>query len=164
MFISHPWIAYAYAMTTLIAVYYLAVVAIFYRREFFNALQRLQGAGRKPRPPSGDEQTGSTSFSAALQTEPDDVLIAGRRPEDQLVSTGSVHRLPAELCAMIQEAHQKQYGKRDLILLLQMVLTEYSATRHTPFGLIINDLIQGECAKYGSIHLSENDLRELWQV
>jgi hypothetical protein len=70
--------------------------------------------------------------------------------------------LTAHLRDAIDEAHEKQYNKNDLVLLLQMLLKDYSYLKDTPFRVSINNQIEAECAKYGSMLLSEDETEELW--
>jgi hypothetical protein len=68
------------------------------------------------------------------------------------------------LTDQIREAHQKNYTKQDLIQMLEMILKEYPAPKGSSFQLAVNGRIDAECAKYGSIYLSEGDKNQVWDM
>lgn len=73
------------------------------------------------------------------------------------------HRLMAHLVSEIKEAHQKNYSKEDLLLMLEMILKDYKVLKGTAFQRAVNNCIETECARYGSIHLSEGETIEVWR-
>jgi len=74
------------------------------------------------------------------------------------------HALSLYLKQAIAHAHQGGYSKEELILLFQMTLKEYDAIYGKPFQLSINDLIDTELEKYGSIRLSSQDRISMWMI
>lgn len=170
MLTTNPWYVYICVAGPLIAVYYLATIIIFYRRDFQARWQaglsgRIRAAGRdgsqSPQQPSLDQaESGVTGTAPGSHAGTQQQLLESIWHTPQLLS--QVGALTGELIGLIEEAHRKDYGKRDLILLLQMTLNEYAAIEDTPFGGVVNRIIASECAKYGLVHLSEEDIREIW--
>jgi hypothetical protein len=170
MLATNPWYVYICVAGPLIAVYYVATIIIFYRRDIKARWQ----AGRRGRiRASGQSGSPSLQHSRIEQAESRDLDTAGGSQagsQQQLLESiwqtpqllSQVGQLTGELIGLIEEAHRKDYGKRDLILLLQMTLSDYAAIEDTPFGGMVNRIIASECAKYGLVHLSEEDIREIW--
>ena len=71
--------------------------------------------------------------------------------------------LMAHLASEIKESHQKNYSKEDLVLMLEMILKDYRILKGTAFQMAVNNCIETECARYGSIHLSEGETIEVWR-
>jgi len=174
MFTSNPWGDYFTILAPLIAGYYLFIGLRFYGRDL-----KAKIAGRRNE--SGRSQSQQRSIDIpdppvfAPQTADQQDYEAGKLPEtedDPEQEPASwqneelfdlVEQLAAHLKEAIEEAHEKEYGKQDFILLLQMTLKEYPALRGAPFQTAINNLIETECAKYGSIHLREEDKVVIWK-
>jgi hypothetical protein len=174
MFTSNPWGDYFTMLAPLIAGYYLFIGIRFYRRDLKakiagrrNQSIRIQGPQQSvdiPDPPV------FTPLAANQQEYEDTKLPKSEDDSDQEPAAwqneelfDQVERLAAHLKEAIEEAHEKEYGKQDLILLLQMTLKEYPALREAPFRTAINNLIETECAKYGSVHLREDDKVAIWK-
>ncbi|GLU56202.1 hypothetical protein [Dyadobacter frigoris] len=179
MFTSNPWADYITMLAPLIAGYYLIVGLKFYGRDLkarIAAKRRNMGSRvalhhqdfNVPDPPDIEL---NTITAHAKQ----DQSVAGKQDAEIHDDTDQpaawqneelfdqVEQLAAHLKEAIEEAHEKEYGKQDLILLLQMTLKEYPAMSAKPFQTAINNLIETECAKYGSIHLREQDTEAIWK-
>ena len=74
---------------------------------------------------------------------------------------GIVYRLQDEVKGTIEEAAAKKYVKEEIILSLQMVLEKY-ALGSTPFQFALNNFIERNCQNNCSIHLDEDELKQLW--
>jgi len=74
---------------------------------------------------------------------------------------GIVYRLQDEVKGTIEEAAAKKYVKEEIILSLQMVLEKY-ALGSTPFQFALNNFIERHCKNNCSIHLEEDELKQLW--
>jgi hypothetical protein len=177
MFTSNPWADYFTILAPLIAGYYLFVGIRFYRKDLKARL--TAGTSGRDAPPYLPEQ----DFDAPdpperdLKSQPDQSARQNKSPEkaiaeDENTPSASwqneelfdqVELLATHLKDAIEEAHEKEYGKQDLILLLQMTLKEYPAMSAKPFRTAIDNLIETECAKYGPIHLREEDKAAIWK-
>ena len=74
---------------------------------------------------------------------------------------GIVYRLQDEVKGTIEEAAAKKYAKEEIILSLQMVLEKY-ALGSTPFRFALNNFIERTGKNNCSIHLEEDELKQLW--
>lgn len=177
MFTSNPWGAYITMLAPLLAGYYLFVGLRFYGPDLKARIAAGRSAGLSPLdsprqdfdtpdPPAvsssispvmtgpiqqGNSQTAADEDTEHMPTWQNEELF------DQL------ELLAGHLKEAIEEAHEKDYGKQDLVLLLQMTLKEYPAMHDRPFRTAIENLIGTECSKYGSIHLREQDLAAVWK-
>jgi hypothetical protein len=176
MFTSNPWGDYITMLAPLIAGYYLFVGLRFYGRDL---KARIGGQRRNtsraaalqnqnfdaPDPPAGEFRERPNPVQeqpvGKQQVDEDDTDQTPAWQNEELFD--QVERLAAHLKEAIEEAHEKEYSKQDLILLLQMTLKEYPALREAPFRTAINNLIETECAKYGSVHLREDDKVAIWK-
>lgn len=169
MFTSQPWTDYAVVVCTLTVIYYLIVAIRFFRQEIKNSIKR-----HWPKPDRHFSQHAESDETTSLSTRQqpvDNVDLSVSETDDNESGKLSAEReqqfqqleeLAAQLKADIAEAVEKKYSNQELVLLLQMSIKEYPALHGNPFRFAINNLIDAECAKYGSIHLGENDKVELW--
>ena len=174
MFTSNPWGDYFMILAPLIAGYYLFIGIRFYGRDLKaklsgqrNESSRIPGPQRNvdiPDPPVFDPPIkGHQEHEDTIvpETEGDSDQQPAAWQNEELFD--QVEQLAAHLKESIEEAHEKEYGKQDFILLLQMTLKDYPALRGAPFQTAINNLIETECAKYGSIHLRDEDKVAIWK-
>nr|WP_295933676.1 hypothetical protein [uncultured Dyadobacter sp.] len=156
-----PWHYYALAAAAVIALYYGWVALKFYKTEIKNLVN--------PRP---NKQRPSVDLPAA-EKEPDDESFLDESDHDAFNKPpawqneelfADVEKLVDHLIEEIEEAHRKDYTKQDLMQMLHLILKEYKTLKGTPFQAAVNNRIDAECAKYGSIHLSEGDKREVWSM
>lgn len=180
MFTSNPWADYITMLAPLIAGYYLFVGLRFYGRDLKARISGKRGNAGTPvalrhhdfdapdppvielnTGPANAIQDGSVAKQQIAAIDNDDTDQTPEWQSEELFD--QVEQLAAHLKGAIEEAHEKDYGKQDLILLLQMTLKEYPAMSATPFRTAISNLIETECAKYGPIHLREDDLAAVWK-
>jgi flagellar biosynthesis/type III secretory pathway M-ring protein FliF/YscJ len=169
MFTSQPWTDYAVVVCTLTVIYYLIVAIRFYRQEIKNLIKRH--LSKPDRHFSQHSEPDETTSLEMRQQPVDNSDLSGSETDDHDSGKLSAEReqqfqqleeLAAQLKGDIAEAVAKKYSNQELVLLLQMSIKEYPALHGNPFRFAINNLIDVECAKYGSIHLGENDKVELW--
>ena len=170
MFTTSPWALYVYVAGPVIAGYYLFAVARFYRREIKAKISPRRSLRAKPAEPRKE-------INEPLQSEPEQIDYAQMAVEPisgpkkifppvslwkNRVLSGQQQSLAEHLTYLIQEAHEKDYDKQELILLLQMTIRDYLDFEGTQFQSAINECIGTECAKYGSLHLGEEDKAAIW--
>ncbi|WP_159477685.1 hypothetical protein [Dyadobacter sp. 3J3] len=174
MFTSNPWGDYFTMLAPLIAGYYLFIGIRFYGRDLKAKIAGRRNNSGKPQsqqrsmdipdPPAFTTQTADQQeyeYTKLAKTDDESEKEPASWQNEELFD--QVERLAGHLKEAIEEAHEKEYGKQDFILLLQMTLKEYPALRGAPFQTAINNLIETECAKYGSIHLREEDKVLIWK-
>ena len=166
MVIEHPWKTYA-IVTLLSALFYYS----FLGWRFF--LPDIKVWIKRQRQLHNREST-SIATSAPMQAENTEEEIILFSTSSELEDSGpppwqneemfeKAHRLMAHLASEIKEAHQKNYCKEDLLLMLEMILKDYKVLKGTAFQRAVNNCIETECARYGSIHLSEGETIEVWR-
>jgi len=164
MIIEHPWKSYATIAGLSTAIYYAVIGWQYYLPEIKSWL------GQRHKPVQLREINGQSSDTLG-ETEPpeidennlvDDLSEAPAWQSEEMFETAE--KLSTHLISEIEEAHSKEYSKPDLILMMQMILKNYSVLKGTPFQKVINNRIEAECAKYGSIHLSEGEMIEVWRM
>jgi hypothetical protein len=167
MIIDNPWKTYAIVAVLSGLVYYLFLgwrfflpdIKAWIKKRKQPATRHSTAATANSIPNEGgrfDEE--SASFSESSQLE-DDEPPAWQNEEMFEKAQG----LMAHLASEIKEAHQKKYSKQDLLLMLQMILKDYIVLQGTAFQTAVNNYIETECARYGSIHLSEGERIEVWR-
>lgn len=158
------WTGYVKIVAPLMMAYYGFVMYKFYRQEL-----KAFWAGMGGRAPTVDVVTVASreSTHTASDEGPGGVQQNLQEEEEEPEFRQSeeafrkVEDLAAHLKAAIGEAHEKNYSRQELVLLLQMTLRE-SNIGGTPFQYAINNLVENECSKYGHIHLRAEDLAEMW--
>lgn len=159
MSISNPWTVYTVALAAIILIYYTFVGWKYYRREL-RSLFKGKTKNRIESSSVGDRV--KPSESAEPDPVPSDGTGQAATHDEALFS--QVQALNEYLVTEIEEAHQKDYNKQDLIQMLQMILKEYGVLKGTPFQHKVNRRIDAECAKYGQMHLAEDDKDQLWSI
>jgi hypothetical protein len=171
MFTTNPWAVYVYVAGPVIAGYYLFAVARFYRREITERISSRRSLKTKLSEPwkETNEPLAQSEPQQIDYSQTSDQPLGGLKKVFTPVSLwknrvlhGQEQSLAEHLTYLIQEAHEKDYDKQELILLLQMTIRDYLDFEGTQFQSVINNCIETECEKYGSIHLGEEDKAEIW--
>jgi len=156
MFTNISWANYILVVTLLLAVWYLFVGMRFY----FNDLQNFLVRKRKPNPSvdynefQNDEGKVRESFkftNGQTETSETDILFQ------------EVEELATKVKEAIANASSKNFNREEFIFLLQLTLKEHLHLKGSPFQVALNNLIISECERYGSIHLSAEELLMLWK-
>jgi len=171
MFTTNPWAVYVYVAGPVIAGYYLFAVARFYRREIKAKISSQRSLSAKQavhwketeEPPvqNEPEQIDYSQMAVEPISGPKKIFPPVSLWKNRVLS-GQQQSLAEHLTYLIQEAHEKDYDKQELVLLLQMTIKDYLDFEGTQFQSAINECIGTECAKYGSIHLGEEDKAAIW--
>jgi hypothetical protein len=163
MFTSNPWAFYTGTISAALLIYYAFVCWKFYRNDLRILLggpkSKRQGPDFAAGPPTSEQKE-------LAATSVDEELLVEEEPpawQNEELFT-QVENLFEHLASEIEEAHQKNYNRQDLIQMLQLILKEYQVLKGTPFQFAVNNRIDVECAKYGSIHLREGDKGEVWRM
>lgn len=133
MFTNISWNEYALIIAAAFFLYYAWIFFIFYAKNMLGIFSRNK-------------------------------IFATRKQENENQSEeifGVVYRLQDEVKETIAEAADRNSPKEELIFSLRTVLNKY-ALQSTPFQFAINNFIDRQCEHNCSIHLSEEDLKQLW--
>lgn len=169
MFTANPWVVYVSFLTPLLSLYYLAMGFIYYRQDLKARILAwrstgLPAAGVPAKPEQSQysqsrNDTGHDDTTGRASLQQDEALEEALQNDDMIRGR---RELSLQLKQAIEHAHQSGYSKEELILLFQMTFKEYDAIYATPFKLSVNDLIDAELEKYGSIHLNSEDRMRMW--
>jgi len=151
MYATSLWSDYLTAAAISLMIYYGWFVYRFHRRQ----IKALAVSGGEIWTGQSRGHPADQQVADGAQTEAN-TLAGDRRIFSELIGLG------AQLTNLIEEAHQKRYDAAELSLLLQMVFKDYPGIRGKVFQAAINGFIDNQCAKYGSIHLSEKDKELIW--
>ncbi|WP_234672695.1 hypothetical protein [Dyadobacter sp. CY261] len=160
MFTSNPWAVYARILAGGLLIYYIFVGWKYFRAD----IKHLLGSRAKKRQSNSNAPIRKVKETSGPGPQHEEVLEEAQQVWQDEEMSFKVDKLLEHLTEEIQEAHQKNYDKQDLIQMLQIILKEYSVLKGTAFQSEVTNLIDTECAKYGSIHLSKGDKREVWNV
>ena len=133
MFTSVSWGDYAVYVTVALIIYYIWVFFIFYARNVYRLLN--------------------------TKKQVSSIQIKDQNQSDEIFSI--IYQLQDEIRTAIGEAAGKKYAKPEIIYSLQSVLKKYSL-KSTPFQFAVNNFIERQCENNCSIHLNEEDLKQLW--
>lgn len=177
MFTSNPWGSYLGVLSALLVGYYLFFGLRFYGRDLWTRISIKAAFQHDPtriivsRSQELDSQQGlgdpellppPTSHPVAQNSyTTTDLDGPSQGPFDEF-PTG-LEQLRNDLNQAVEEAYLKDYDKEELVLLLQLTLKSQHTLIGTAFQPSVNEHIQTECAKYGSMHLSTADLVEIWK-
>ena len=142
MFTSISWQQYLIVVTSFTGIYYLAVIAIYYRKE---VLFYFTGGSFKSR-----------ALSGAVQKR----IVPAEAKASVLFDT--VHQLMSDLNALLREAASHQYPKEQLLMALEVCLRNYNTIRGTKFQDVINEHIQTESEISCQLQLEDAELAQLW--
>jgi hypothetical protein len=162
MFSQTPWSDYFIAVTALLVVYYILFAFRFYRTQIKAAASGGTVWWKQPQefsssnPDHPARQQAGFEEEAGKAVSQQHTFTQDRLPFDQIVGLGN------QLIASIDEAHEQNYDATELALLLQMVLKDYPSVHGKAFQIAINEFIDNQCAKYGSLHLGEEDKAVIW--
>ncbi|MDR6809673.1 hypothetical protein J2Y45_006750 [Dyadobacter sp. BE34] len=167
MIIEHPWKTYAIVAILSALVYYTFLGWRFFLPDIKARMKkskqpapRHSEAASAPSIPTraAHHSEDSVPFSVPSQLEDNEPPVWQNEEMFE-----KAQGLMAHLSSEIKEAQQKGYSKQDLLLMLEMIIKDYSVLKGTAFQTAVNNCIATECAKYGSIHLSEGETIEVWR-
>jgi len=161
MFTNISWTNYLVVVILLLVIYYLIIGIRFYSHDLKNLLLGNQKF----------KLSHSASLSNVLN---DNNPIAHEQSQPEMFQAGNdfaettdetfleVEHLIVRLKEAIANASGKKYVKEEFFLYLQLIIKEYPMLKNSQFQSVINELIISECAKYGSVTLSEEEVGTLW--
>lgn len=128
------WVQYLNFIILVLIVYYGYVFIRYFNYRFFNK-------------------------AASTNTKGDDLIIIGN---DILASLSN--SLSDEINSYLEQAGNSQIIKPEIIFSLQQITAKYERIKSTTFQKTINSIIQIECLKKCAIHLSDEEIRQVWLV
>ena len=144
------WASYAYAVGLIIGIYYLFIVIVYYRKEIQNLFVSQKNTVKL--------FEGNSSNSSLNATAIDGV------PPAVSESNSEKQELILSLQSLIKKAGVLKYPKEELQLALQLRLKHYPASKSGELRNSINIFIKEACQNNCSIHLSDEEVKELWGI
>lgn len=155
MFSSTSWTDYTIVVLLLLAIYYLTVGIRFY----FQELKSLTGKTKAQMHPANDVPDNNAENEQVLSKLAQDQNCITETADEAFQQ---IEHLMERMKAAIEEASRKKHIKEEFSLYLQLILNEYPELKKSPFRSTISELIISECARHGSIALSEDEVVKLW--
>jgi hypothetical protein len=128
------WVQYLTFIIVVLIVYYGYVFIRYYNYRFFNQ-------------------------TASINTKGDNLMIIGN---DILASLSN--SISDEINSYLEQAGNSQIIKPEIIFSLQQITAKYERIKSTTFQKTISSIIQMECLKKCAIHLSDEEIRQVWLV
>jgi len=141
---SISWKVFLITILTLIAIYYFAILFLYYKKEILRILNAR---------PFVFELKGKTN---PFSSEPKEST------SDTKDTFSFVHDLMEELKQIFLSALKNGYHKEELVMALQILLRDYQQLKQANVYTEINNHIATRCKDICSISLSDDELNMLW--
>ena len=153
MFTNISWGNYVLVVVLLVASWYLFVGFRFYLEDIKDiATGKLKFKFRSF--PEVQSNFGSQGSSDSLSTQ------SYAAESDQTFQ--DVDNLVEKLKNVIADAGQRKLVKQEFMDYLTLVFTDYPSVKNSPFRSSVSELIVSECDKLEAIHLTQEEVEELW--
>ena len=140
------WTDYWVFLLVTLAVYYVTVACLYYLTEIKQVL------------------SGKSNLLLSLHSSKK--VVAIKSPILNTKVEDDLHPLVKEcmdkIKNVLREAAENNLVKQEIIYSLQRLTTKYSVIRNSPFKSFITDYILIECDNYCSIHLDNEEVRQIW--
>ncbi|HRN55622.1 MAG TPA: hypothetical protein PLL71_04190 [Agriterribacter sp.] len=145
------WGEYFEVLAVLMIMYYCLVLLLYFRSDMM--LWAKQGF-RKP------IQKAHTPPKETISASPAE---DAHSPADHNAALFSaVHELMEELKSLFYDASQEPFQKQELLMALQLKLSEYHQLRGTPFQVAVNNHIMQQCLEQCDITVNDTELKQIW--
>ncbi|SDE88029.1 hypothetical protein SAMN05216464_110165 [Mucilaginibacter pineti] len=143
MFKSITWSNYYTTVFILLALWYVIIILVYFRKEFFNLLN-----GKYNIPTRRKKQ----------QTPEEEI------PEDQEHTFEELERIVADIRHSIFEEAGNNISKDELLTQLKQRLVNYGGLRQPAFRVAINNFIIQYAESICGVAFSEDELNEAWET
>lgn len=128
------WGDYWFTLLILTLIYYVYVLLVYYRS---NLVRRIQPAFFSRRPE-----------------------VSSSSDDDELLPV--VQSLTDEMIAYLEQASKADAVKPEIIFALQRIAKKYKEVKESPYQSSVNRLLQFECENKCAVHLSEEEIKQVW--
>ena len=147
------WQGYWTALAITVSLYYLFVLAFYYKRELLNVLRnRTPNEGRIALPLN--EMEPSFSSPSGSQQKENNLLAPETSPE--------AISLIDEVQAYFEGAGKKDYTKAEVLRSLETIIKKYATVHGSVYQYSVNNLILFLAEQSCSLHLSADDVQGVW--
>jgi hypothetical protein len=137
------WASYWTALTILLCLYYAGVLALFYLpeiRQLFSARRKLSPVGLS---------TGQDFDGHASEEETAELPV-------------EVQSFASEMAAFLDQAKYAGTIKDEILFGTQQILKKYPTLKGSNYQEGINKLLEFEAKSKCAVHLSQEELRQVW--
>jgi hypothetical protein len=156
MFNNISWQGYWIFLALTTASYYLFVYLLYYRNDFGISWNRTRDNGSFKTEPSlqraANESKQPTIFGGLGQLE-----TPGIQNEENIV-----HVCMDELTSFFEEAKRIKTIKGEMIYSLHRILKKYPTIKDSEYKESVNNVIVVQCENICSVHLSAEDMVQVW--
>ena len=142
------WGSYWSALTTMVIIYYAYVILVYYRDDLRNRL-----AGKNGRLSAGSFQP------TLLKVDNQEHSVRGG---DEVLPV--LQSITDEMVAYLGQASYAKAGKTDIIFALQQIARKYEMIEISSHRQAVNKVVQFECKDRCAVHLSEEEIKQVWMV
>jgi len=151
------WLEYLTAVIIIVIIYYLVIALRYYPKE----LKRYLSGKRKKIEESEVHWETANDNRPTMKADEANSLLSDEESTEKAFA--SAEELSNQIRITVREAADKSLSKEDLHLLLGTLIDDYPQFRGNAFQVAINNVINTELEKYGSVPLSAVELDGLWE-
>jgi hypothetical protein len=151
---SVSWSGFLQAILILSAIYYSAVLILFYRNDLIAWFNNFGSAKSKTVLQKNTSSDVDETSTKDIHKKPD---------EKEIILQSQVHDLMEELKIIFIEATGDKIKKPELLLKIQKKLKEYPQIKGSGFDAEVNHQIEFESNEQCEIILSDEELNMLWK-
>ena len=140
------WTDYWVFILIILAAYYITIGCLYYLTEI---KQMLSGKSNLLLQPHSLKKVFVSKVSIVNTESEDDLHPLVKECMDRIRN-------------LLKEAAENTLVKEEIIYSLQQLTSKYSVIKNSPFKSFITDYILIECDNYCSIHLDDEEVREIW--
>ena len=153
------WGNYWTLIIAVLAIYYLFVFLLFFKKGFFTRQVRTLPVD------SGRRQPVAYTEPVELDNETryaDPGSNPSSRQDDENTYMPLVHELTQEVKTFLVNKSKGSFVKEEIVLGIQLIMEDYKKLADTSFYKTISDFIRFECETACSIAIDESDIRRIW--
>jgi hypothetical protein len=141
MFNTISWQSYWTTLAISVAIYYLIILLLYYRKELRFSFERTCT--------KAEEQSFILSEEEFQTPSPDS--------EEAIV-----YSCMDELNAFFEEAKKRRWNRSEMMHSLQSILKKYPAIRSSGYKQSVTNVLRNQCEHICSIHLDKEELEHVW--
>lgn len=156
------WQGYWTSLALLTAVYYLTICLLYFRKEVTILFYRKLLSPDKATPlPSVQKPEGAPTENNQLTLFGEEVTEEFSRPPADS-EEHMVYSLMDEVHAFFEEAKKRKWQRQELTHTLKTLLLKYPSLKSSEYKEAISNVLLAESEHHCSIHLSAEELAEMW--
>ena len=143
------WASYLYAISIILIIYYACVLILYYRNDLLKHFLK-------------SKESFNSSSTARISEVGKDVIQVIEPHFNSVEENNSIQEILSNIQTCVATAVSRNFPKEELLLSLQLQLKKVTAVNDSTLKGIVNNYIIAACENYCSIHLTEQEISELW--